>query len=354
MDPVRHLEARGLQHRRPEQRVEVDDVLADEVDDPRVRVLRPVVERVLRPARLLRPPLGGGDVADGRVQPDVEELVLFPRDGEPEVRPVPADVPVVEPLLEELAQLRGDAGVQEGRLPDEVLQEVCVAREPEEQVGGPPAHRRRAAQPAAWVLQIRGRVGLAALLADVAVLVGSVAVGAAATDEAVRQKARVLLAVRLLHVPPVDVACLLEAAVDQLRVVAVLLRVGGPEEVEGDVEVPEVLLVLLEELGHERVGRHPVLARVQLDGRPVRVVRAQVDGVLAAGLEEARVDVGLHVLHEVPQMDGAVRVRQGAGDEDALGHGGRRLLRRARTITMGTRRVSGSDGPASRAAAPRG
>ena len=38
IDAVRHLVARELEHRRPEQHVEVDDVLADEVDLLGVRV----------------------------------------------------------------------------------------------------------------------------------------------------------------------------------------------------------------------------------------------------------------------------------------------------------------------------
>ena len=62
-------------------------------------VFRPVRERVLRLAGLLRPLLGRRDVADRRVEPDVEELVRLARNRKAEVRPVAADVPVGEALL---------------------------------------------------------------------------------------------------------------------------------------------------------------------------------------------------------------------------------------------------------------
>ena len=50
VQPGRPLEARDLEHRGPEQRVEVDDVLPDEVADLGVRVLRPEVHRRARRA----------------------------------------------------------------------------------------------------------------------------------------------------------------------------------------------------------------------------------------------------------------------------------------------------------------
>src|SRR5690606_14118665 len=134
-------------------------VLADEVDDPRAAVRAPVVERVLRLPGGLRPLLGGRDIADRRVEPDVEELVGRARDGEPEVRPVARDVPVRQALLEELLELRGDAGVEELRLRDEAAQKVGVLREREEEGFGGLADGRIAAEYAARIDQLRGRVG---------------------------------------------------------------------------------------------------------------------------------------------------------------------------------------------------
>ncbi len=315
------LEAGHLEHGGPEERVEVDDVLADEVDDAGVAALGPVVQGALRLARHLGPLLRGGDVPDGGVQPDVEVLVRLTRDGEAEVRPVAADVPVRQTLLEEALELRGETGVDEVGLAQRLLQEVRMARQLEEEVRGRAAHRRRAAQGAAGLDQVRGAVGLAALLTGVTVLVGSLAVGAGALDEAVRQEALVHLAVGLLDVALLDVAVLLQLAVDVLGVVLVLGRVGRVEVVDADAEVPEVRLVRLVPPGDELLGLDPLLGRVDLDGRAVGVVGAEVDDVLAAGAQEAHVDVGLDVLDGMADVDGAVGIRQRAGDEDSLRHG---------------------------------
>src|SRR5256885_3330121 len=60
------------QHRRPEQRVEVDDVLADEVDH--LGVAPRLDEGVEVDALQLAITLQAGEIADRRVEPDVEVL----------------------------------------------------------------------------------------------------------------------------------------------------------------------------------------------------------------------------------------------------------------------------------------
>ena len=52
------------------------------------------------------------------------------------------------------------------------------------------------------------------------------------------------------------------------------------------------------------------------DGRAVRVVGADIDAALPAKLLKADPNVGLQVLDQVADVDMAVGVRQGAGDED--------------------------------------
>src|SRR5262249_11965111 len=149
--PRRNLESRYLQHCWPEQGVEVDDVLADEVDDACSRIFVPVVEGAFGLPRVLSPFLRGRDVADGRVQPDVEVLVLLPRDGETEVGTVPTDVPVGQALLEELTQLVRYCRMQKVGLTDERLQLLGVPRKAEEQVGGDLPDRRGSTQRTARV-----------------------------------------------------------------------------------------------------------------------------------------------------------------------------------------------------------
>ena len=70
------------QHRRPDDRVERDVVLADEVVRPGRRILpeRPPGVRV---ATALRPLLARREIADDRVEPDVDALVVVPFDRAP-------------------------------------------------------------------------------------------------------------------------------------------------------------------------------------------------------------------------------------------------------------------------------
>src|SRR3546814_17635462 len=74
--------AGAVQHRRPEQAVEVDDVLADEVVQLGLAAGRKVLEEVRAVAFAQR--LEAAQVADRRVQPDVQELARVARDLEAE------------------------------------------------------------------------------------------------------------------------------------------------------------------------------------------------------------------------------------------------------------------------------
>ena len=100
------LNAGHVQHGRPEQRVEIRDVLADEVVDFGLRAAPPVVQLLaLPPAPLQR----RADVADRGVEPDVPVVAGAVGNLEAEVRRRPRNVPVVERLAEEVAgQVVGD------------------------------------------------------------------------------------------------------------------------------------------------------------------------------------------------------------------------------------------------------
>ena len=63
-------------------------------------------------------------------------------------------------------------------------------------------------------------------------------------------------------------------------------------------------------------GVTPCFAGVDHDGGAVGVVAADVDDVVAAEALEADPDVGLDVLDEVADVDGAVGVGECGGDED--------------------------------------
>jgi hypothetical protein len=71
----------------------------------------------------------------------------------------------------------------------------------------------------------------------------------------------------------------------------------------------------------QRLRRDAFLLGAQHDRRAVRVVGADVPALVAAHLLEAHPDVGLDVFDQVAEVDGAVGVGQGGGDEDFAGHG---------------------------------
>src|SRR5262249_1193350 len=135
-------------------RVEVDDVLPDDVDDLRPGILRPVVQSVFCLAGFFCPALGRGDVADRSIEPDIEELVGFTRNPKPKVGAVPADVPIRQALLKELLKLIGDGRVQKPWLTNHPEQEILIPGEPKKKMTRLFSNRRRSADGAAGVDQI--------------------------------------------------------------------------------------------------------------------------------------------------------------------------------------------------------
>ena len=245
-DVVGGLAAREMQHRRPEQRVEVDDVLADEV----VLLDGGIGEEGREVARLAQSRRGAGievplqrrEVADRGVEPDVEVLLrrAFRQVGDldAEVGRVARDVPVGErgaafaqPLLDLVEHL----GLQRRRLRP-LLQERddLGRRQPEEEVLGRAHLGRRAGDRRVGMLQVGRRIGGAADLAGVAELVLGAALRALALDVAVRQEHALDRIVELLDGPGADQPAAGQRAVDALRELDVLRRVRRVRGVEAD------------------------------------------------------------------------------------------------------------------------
>ena len=137
--------------------MEVDDVLADEVDLLDGRVGQELVEVRARRARAcpVEVVLQRGEVADRRIEPDVEVLARRIRDLDAEVGRVARDVPVAEAACRPSPRatrctLLSDLGLQPARrVRSSCLQELDAARvrQPEEEVLGrlaAPASRRSA------------------------------------------------------------------------------------------------------------------------------------------------------------------------------------------------------------------
>ena len=320
-----------LQHGGPEQGVEVEDVLADEMHQ--LGVAARAQEGVLLDCGACG--LAPGDVigeaaevADRRVEPDVEELLaLGAGNREAEVGRIARDVPIGEPvftlLAEPLLHLVGGLGLQPLAALGEAAQERLAARvrEAKEVVLGGAPLGLGAGDHRVGVVQLGGGVGGAADFARVAVLVLGAALGAFALDVAVRQEHLLDRIVELLDRAHGDEVARLELQVDVFTEGPVLGRIRRMVVVEADQETVEVALVLVPDPLDQLARADPFGVGAQHDRRAVGIVRADVVDFIAAHLLEPDPDVGLDVLDQVAEVDRAVGIGQGRGDEDpAAGH----------------------------------
>ena len=319
MQARRRAMAGAVQHRRPEQAVEIDDVLADEVMQLGIAACAQVGVEVEAACRAQR--LEAGQVADRRVQPDVEVFARRAGDLEAEIGRIARDVPGAQAAfgIQPLAQLGLDPG--NGDIAFQPLaQEGLEAADLEEEMLGIAQLGRCAGDDRLRFLEFGRRVGRAAVFAVVAVLVGRAAVRADALDVAVGQEHALVRVVELLHRAMADMAVGLERRVDRFGQRAVARRIGGIVVVEGHAEVGEVALVPGLDIGDEGFRRHACLFGGEHDRRAVGVVGADVVHRVAGHAPRAHPDVGLDIAHQVAEVERAVGVGQGIGDERGAGH----------------------------------
>ncbi len=324
-DAGRYPIAGVFQFRRPEQGVKIEDVLADEVVELGRRALAP--EGVEVEALFLAQVLEGAHVADRRIEPDVKEFPRRTRDLEAEVRRIARDVPVGELVLAGFAQpflqLVDRLGLVLANGARGAAQKLLAARvgELEEVVVRGAKLRLGAGHGRIRVLQLGRRVGRAAGFTGVAVLVLGPALGALALDEAVGQEHGLDRVVELLDRAHFNQAGGLELAVDVLGIMPRLVGMRRVVVVEGHMEAGKIPRMLGMDAGDQLFGRDALLLGAQHDRRAVGVVGADIPALVAAHLLEAGPDVGLDVLDQVAEVDRAVGIGQGAGDEDLAGHG---------------------------------
>ncbi|MNQ13942.1 hypothetical protein D3C85_268700 [compost metagenome] len=319
VDRGRLAQARAFEHGRPEQGVEVDDVLADEVVQLGRRVLAPEgVEIQLGSARA--EVLEAGHVADGGVQPDIEVLARLVGDLEAEVGRIAADVPFLQAGIQPFGDLVGHRVLQ-GAATGPAFQHGLEVRQLEEEVLGVAQLGHGAGDGRARVLQLGGLVGGAAFLAVVAVLVLGAALGATALDEAVGEEHALFRVEVLGHRTGGDMPGVAQFQVDGRRQLAVFFGVGRVVVVEVHQEIAEVGRVFGLDVGDQLFRGDAFFLGAQHDRRAVGVVGADVDGLIAAQFLEAHPHVGLDVLEHMAKVDGTVGIGQGAGNENLAGFG---------------------------------
>ncbi|VVM91438.1 hypothetical protein PS647_02842 [Pseudomonas fluorescens] len=325
VDAGRLAVARALEHGWPEQGVEVDDVLADEVVQLGGGVLAPErVEVQLR--RAVAQVLEAGHVTDRCIQPHVEVLARLVGDFKTEIRCIAGDVPLLQAGIQPFGDLVGD-GILQGAAAGPGLQHLLEVWQLEEEVLGILEHRCGAGDRRLRILQVGRCVGRTAFFAVVAVLVFGAAFRAGALDEAVGQEHFLFRVEVLGDRTRGDVPGVTQLQVDLARQLTVFFGVSGVEIVEVHQEVGKVGAVFSLDVGDQLFRGDAFLFRAQHDRRTVGVVGADIDALIAAVLLEAHPHIGLDVFQHMAEVNRTIGIGQGAGDEDLawLGHGARLL-----------------------------
>ncbi len=154
----------------------------------------------------------------------------------------------------------------------------------------------------------------------IAILIRRVAVRAGAANEPIGKEGFLNRVVRLLDVALRDQSGIDDARPDLRAQRTIFFGVRTTVVVEGNVKVGKVALMLSVHRGNELFLTHAGSLGGNHDGRAVRVVRAEVDALVASELLESHPNVGLQVLHQVANVNGAVGVGQGRGNQEAT-HG---------------------------------
>ena len=318
-DVRRGPESGMLQHRRPEQCMEIEDVLADEMVKLGLGVLAPVAFEIQsQPLAQLGE---AAHIADGSVQPDIEELAGRVGNLEAEVRSVTRDVPVGQPRIEPLGHLVGRLRLQmPGAGP--VSQILLALPQLEEIMHRGLADRGGARDGGIGIDQIRGRITGAASLAGVAILVLRMATGALALDEAIGQEHFLVRIVILLDAARLDQTPGFQPLIDDAGKLSGFFRMSRIILVELNMKASEIPLMFLLHPGDQGFRRDPFLLSPQHDGCAVGIIGADIMAFMPAHLLEPHPDVGLNIFDEMAEVNGTVGVGEGAGNENfAWGHG---------------------------------
>src|SRR5262249_3927014 len=145
--------------------------------------------------------LGRGDVANRRIEPDIEILIVLAGNFEAKVGTVATHVPVTQALVEPGLDKIPHLGLQPPRRAHPLAQKRLIDPEREAIVHRLADRCRSSTHGTERIPEVSWIIGRTAHLANVAVLVRGPAGGirAGATDEAIRQKTAVLFAVVLRH-----------------------------------------------------------------------------------------------------------------------------------------------------------
>ncbi len=261
------------QHRRPEQGMEVDDVLANEVIDLGSAVTGPVVvELIIRAAAKI---LQAGHVANGGVQPDIKIFARGIGNFEAKVGGIAGDVPFLQFFIQPFAQFVGHLILQ-GAAARPLLQHVAEFRQAEKEVLGFLLNGCCAGDDRARLDQFRRAIGGTTGLAIITILARCFAFRAGAGDVAVGQEQLFFRIEQLLDRTPGNMAITVQCLVDAAGEGAIFFRMGGVVIVEVNMKINKVLLMLLLYLINQLLRGNATLLGAEHDGGAVGVVSTDV------------------------------------------------------------------------------
>jgi len=90
----------------------------------------------------------------------------------------------------------------------------------------------------------------------------------------------------------------------------------GDIHIEADVEAAEILLVLVPDTVDQALGGDAFPLGTEHNSSTMSIVRTNVVAVLATHFLIAHPDIRLNVFQQMAQVDGAIGVRQGAGNQN--------------------------------------
>ena len=176
---------------------------------------------------------------------------------------------------------------------------------------------RRAAQRDSRIDELCRAVMMAAAATIVARFVGRTAIGTLASHETVGQERADLRIKELLDIALLDQSRLANRLPNLCAERPVLRAVRAAVVVEFDIERGKVALVGLLHPGDEFLFAAPRLPRANHHRRAMRVVGTHVNAPVAHQLLEPYPDIGLDVFHQMANVDIAIGVGQGGGNEDS-------------------------------------
>ncbi len=305
----------GLEHGREHDAVEHNVVLADEMHQPRFGVLPPFLPALGQ--QFLRI----GNVADGRVEPDVKYLALgaFHGDGHAPVQ-VPAHRTGQQAAVQPALALAVHIGLPFlVLLQDPFAEPGLVAVQRQVPVLGLHLGGHGAGKRALGVDELFRRKGGAALLALVPIGIGIAALGAGAGDIAVCQEGLGLGIVELLALLGDELVVVIELAEELRGIPVVHRRSGAGIDVEVDAQARESVFHHLVVLVHDLLRGNPGLAGLDGDGYPVFVAAADEQHVFPAHAQVSYIDVSGDIgAGQMADVDGTVGVGKRTGHEGSF------------------------------------